>query len=321
METNKEVVRYASGDNRDYEFGWSKVVLEYLEKGYCSNENHFTLEVGSTSYQALKRNGITVFYDAFGHTLFEVENDRLKEEYMAMDFGGSEAQSEQAEPKEAEEVEADESSDDSCSQDIEKTDDLEAKEIPEESSKEEKADHEAPASSSGIDEAVSKLQGELNAAKEQYAKPIISHLIERCRNSETLASSVCQPHKVWARCFEYVRRQAQKSARGNCACVEDPVVFEWAEDYYRLDDKALEEKKVEKAKAKEESTKANQQKRSRDAKKSAEEKMKKAESSNTTKTVSEAEKTEAKADKPKKETHKKTNELEGQLDLFSMMGM
>lgn len=34
------------------------------------------------------------FYDADGNTLFDIENDRLKEEYEAMDFSASEPQSE-----------------------------------------------------------------------------------------------------------------------------------------------------------------------------------------------------------------------------------
>ena len=38
MGTSRTVVHYALGDNRDYEFEWSKAVLEYLEKGYPAEE-------------------------------------------------------------------------------------------------------------------------------------------------------------------------------------------------------------------------------------------------------------------------------------------
>ena len=38
MGTSRTVVHYASGDERDYEFEWSKAVLEYLENGYLKEE-------------------------------------------------------------------------------------------------------------------------------------------------------------------------------------------------------------------------------------------------------------------------------------------
>ena len=69
-------------------------------------------------------------------------------------------------------------------------------------------------------------------------------MIDRCKESETLADAVCQTHKTWEKCFKYIMDQARKLKSGNCAMVKDSVVYEWAEDYYRLDDKALEEKKA-----------------------------------------------------------------------------
>ena len=169
-----------------------------------------------------------------------------------------------------------------------------------------------------------KLQGELKKAKEGYAEPILSHMIDRCKESETLADAVCQTHKTWEKCFKYIVDQARKLKSGNCAMVKDSVVYEWAEDYYRLDDKALEEKKAVEAKEREKKQKADQQKRLDGMKKRAEKKAKTAGKDNAAK---EATKPEAKADKPKKEPEKKEapkkrlNELEGQMDLFSMMGL
>lgn len=55
--------------------------------------------------------------------------------------------------------------------------------------------------------------------------------------------------------------QARKLKSGNCAIVKDSVVYEWAEDYYRLDDKALEEKKAKEEKEREKKQKADHQKR------------------------------------------------------------
>ena len=84
MGTSRTVVHYASGDNRDYEFEWSKAVLEYLEKGYPAEEKNCELEVGSTTYKVLKRDTVTAFYDADGNTLFDVTNDRVAEEYKVL---------------------------------------------------------------------------------------------------------------------------------------------------------------------------------------------------------------------------------------------
>lgn len=357
MGTSRTVVHYASGDNRDYEFEWSKAVLEYLEKGYPAEEKNCELEVGSTTYKVLKRDTVTAFYDADGNTLFDVTNDRLKEEYEAMesldetepksetgraiagiekqafdeavymgktsladiatgnvpDPTPEEVQKAMEEQAGEEETEGDEPRDDSCNQDIEKTHDTETQEVSKKGGKEEKTDPEPTAK--GIDGAVAKLQGELKKAKEGYAEPILSHMIDRCKESETLADAVCQTHKTWEKCFKYIMDQARKLKSGNCAMVKDSVVYEWAEDYYRLDDKALEEKKTKEAKEREKKQKADQQKRLDGMKKRAEKKAK-AET-----------KLEAKANKPKKEPEKKeapkkrSNELEGQMDLFSMMGL
>ena len=38
METGRNVMHYALGDNQDYEHEWSKAVLEYLENGYSSED-------------------------------------------------------------------------------------------------------------------------------------------------------------------------------------------------------------------------------------------------------------------------------------------
>lgn len=94
METGRNVMHYALGDNQDYEHEWSKAVLEYLENGYSSEDSKSEVEVGDTTYKILKREKVTAFYDADGNTLFDIENDRLKEEYEAMDFSASEPQSE-----------------------------------------------------------------------------------------------------------------------------------------------------------------------------------------------------------------------------------
>lgn len=315
MKTGRNVMHYALGDNQDYEHEWSKAVLEYLENGYSSEDSKSEVEVGDTTYKILKREKVTAFYDADGNTLFDIENDRLKEEYEAIDFSETEPQSEIGKAIAGIEKQA-----------YTEAINNEAQKVSENSSWEEKKDNES--TEKGIDEAVKKLQDELKSAKEGYAEPILSHMIDRCKESETLADAVCQTHKTWEKCFKYIMDQARKLKSGNCAMVKDSVVYEWAEDYYRLDDKALEEKKTKEAKEREKKQKADQQKRLDGMKKRAEKKAKAVEKEKVAQEAPKPEtKLEAKADKPKKEPEKKeapkkrSNELEGQMDLFSMMGL
>ena len=264
METGRNVMHYALGDNQDYEHEWSKAVLEYLENGYSSEDSKSEVEVGNTTYKILKREKVTAFYDADGNTLFDIENDRLKEEYEAMDFSASEPQSEMGKAISNIEQQAFEQA---VNDDIDADDTIpmgtaSLKEIvegiPAPTPEEIESAKENNNSSVyiGVVGAVTKLQEELKKAKDKsFADPIIKHLIERCRGSESLASDVCQDHKTWEKCYKYIYEQARKQAKGSSCAVRDDVVYEWAEDYYHKDDKAEEEKKAREKKQKEESKK------------------------------------------------------------------
>lgn len=289
-------------------------------------------EVGNTTYKILKREKVTAFYDADGNTLFDIENDRLKEEYEAMDFSASEPQSEMGKVISNIEQHAFEQAvnDDIDADDTVPMGTASLKEIvegipaptPEEV---ETAKKNNSSVYIGVVGAVTKLQEELKKAKDKsFADPIIKHLIERCRESESLASDVCQDHKTWEKCYKYIYEQARKQAKGSSCAVLDDVVYEWAEDYFHKDDKAEEDKKAKEAAEREKKQKADQQKRLDGMKKRAEKKAKAVEKD---KAAQEAPKPEAKAEKTKKEPEKKetpkkrSNELEGQMDLFSMMGL
>lgn len=307
METGREIMHYALGDNQDYEHEWSKAVLEYLEKGYLTEEKTCELEVGSTAYKVLKRDTVTAFYDADGNTLFDVANDRLKEEYEAMDFSASEPQSEMGKVISSIEQQAFEQA---VNDDIDADDALPmgtaslkeiAEGIPAPTPEKIEAVKENNNSSVyiGVVGAVTKLQEELKKAKDKsFADPIIKHLIERCRESESLASDVCQDHKTWEKCYKYIYEQARKQAKGSSCAVRDDVVYEWAEDYYHKDEKA----EVEKEKAKPKAT--GQLGSAKDSKKKdkLEPKSKKAESTQEEK---------LKPTKSKKD-------MEGQFSLFDM---
>lgn len=68
---------------------WGNVVKEYLMTAYCGENPEAEVVSDGITYKVLKREGITVFYDADGNTLFDVENKRLEKEYgFLMKNGG-----------------------------------------------------------------------------------------------------------------------------------------------------------------------------------------------------------------------------------------
>lgn len=315
METGRNVMHYALGDNQDYEHEWSKAVLEYLENGYSSEDGKSEVEVGNTTYKILKREKVTAFYDADGNTLFDIENDRLKEEYEAMDFSASEPQSEMGKVISNIEQQAFEQAvnDDIDADDTVPMGTASLKEIvegiPAPTPEEIEAAKENNNSSVyiGVVGAVTKLQEELKKAKDKsFADPIIKHLIERCRESESLASDVCQDHKTWEKCYKYIYEQARKQAKGSSCAVRDDVVYEWAEDYYHKDDKAEEDKKAKEA---------AERKKKQDAKAKTD-----SEKKETSKPAAEPEK-KTEAPKPEPKSKRNNKDMDGQLDMFSLLGM
>lgn len=314
METGRNVMHYALGDNQDYEHEWSKAVLGYLENGYSLEDSKSEVEVGNTTYKILKREKVTAFYDADGNTLFDIENDRLKEEYEAMDFSASEPQSEMGKVISSIEQQAFEQAvnDDIDADDTVPMGTASLKEIPAPTPEKIEAVKENNNSSVyiGVVGAVTKLQEELKKAKDKsFADPIIKHLIERCRESESLASDVCQDHKTWEKCYKYIYEQARKQAKGSSCAVRDDVVYEWAEDYYHKDDKAEEEKKAE---AKEKTKKQM---------KKLDERADKARKKSEKKPTAKKPKEKAGESEPETKSKKNNKDMDGQLDMFSFFGM
>lgn len=157
-----------------------------------------------------------------------------------------------------------------------------------------------------------KLEKELKEDEDKtFAEPVIGYLLKRCEDDFGLAQDVIQKHKTWKKCFGYIYGQAHKQAVGNRAVVRDEVVYEWAEDYYHKDDKAEEEEKARKA--------AERKKKEEERKKKAAE-QKKADNENPKQVMKKEEKTEENPTVPPK-PKKNGKEMDGQMDMFSMMGM
>ena len=151
-----------------------------------------------------------------------------------------------------------------------------------------------------LENAIKKLKEELEKAKEKtFAEPIIQYLLKRCNEDKGLCEDVCQEHKTWEKCFEYIYEKARELAKGQRQCaVRDDVVYEWAEDYYHKDDKAEEEEK---------------------AKKEAEKKPKIAEVKTEVPKV--VPKPEPKVVSKAASKSANSNVIQGQMDIFSLFGM
>ena len=245
-------------DDNTYGWPWNEVVRKYLEAGYESENKQCELTIRDKKYQILRRDSITVFYDEKGDTLFDVTNDRLEKEYKsaisdveedpendgpvspmgkaidAIERGAFEAATsgDKKKTKDEDLVPMGTASLADIAKGLPAPTDEEIKQAEEENAKPLKQ------------RAKEKLEKELNDAKDKnFADPVIKYLLKRCEEDDGLSSDVLQPHKTWAKCFAYIYEQARKQRDGNCAAVRDDVVYEWAEDYFHLDDKAIDEKK------------------------------------------------------------------------------
>lgn len=270
-----EEVRHFTLDQReDNTYGWpaNEIVKVFLQEGYRDGQKEMELNIRGKKYKVLRRETVTVFYDEDGNTLFDVENSRLEEEYKAlMNDASNETHSNKATTfSEAQQTQEDN-----------KSLGLRAKE---------------------------KLKRELAEAKDKtLVDPVIKYLMKRCEEDTGMAEDVLQTHKTWGNCLIYIYGKARKQSNGKCAAVRDDVVYEWAEDYFRLDDKA--EKKEVKRKGQEKKKKVEVEK----GKPVSGKQKKKTEDKASAKPKKSAE-TEKKSEKiPKKK------EPEGQMSLFDLL--
>lgn len=276
------------------------VVNAYLRDGYADGGKEHEISVSGATYKVLNRGEITTFYDAAGDTLLNVDNKELAAQYEGLANSVDipvlvEEQGNYADMTEGENpnpAEMGENPDDGVAPDMtEKT---------EEDFKE---------------KAKEKLREELEKADDkQFAEPVIEYLLKRCGEDNGLAQDVMQEHKTWKKCMNYIFDRARKQAKGNQAAVRDDVVYEWAEDYYHKDDKAEEERKAKEAAERKEKEEERRKKCMKAAEKKATDKK------NVKQNAKKEDKVEEKpAEKPKPK--KAPKEIDGQMDLFSMMGM
>lgn len=309
-------IEKVSANDNVYGVTWGNVVKEYLRKGYKLSVKESVVETFGKTYRVLNRGEVTVFYDKDGNTLFEVENARLEREYQMIK---AEEESETGPKTEIGKI-------------ISSIEKAAFDSVPDEESVVEMGTVSLADIAMGIpaptaeeieaakkenkmslkEKAVQKLEKERTDAKNKaFADPIIDYLVKRCEEDSGMVEDVLQEHKTWQKCFEYISKEAKKQASGNCAAVRDSVVYEWAEDYYHKDDKAEEEKRAKEA-----------EERIKKAREDA--KNKKKSGKPEKKTVKKQEDPKIKGNQQPKEQANHTpkgNVMDGQMDLFSMMGM
>ena len=160
-----------------------------------------------------------------------------------------------------------------------------------------------------------KLEAEKKkATQKNFADPIIAYLLKRCEEDQGLAEDVMQEGKTWNKCFNYIVEQARKQSNGRSTAVEDRVVYEWAEDYYRKYEKP-ETAKKEKGKKP-----ATTKKTEAPAKKVTEIKTDIQETKDDSKVSEKPEKKDAASKQQKTEkTSTKSSGLNGQMSLFDLL--
>lgn len=332
------------------EYMKDEIVKEYLKNGYADEDKQHEITISGVTYNVLEREKFTTFYDSLGNTLFDVDNEDLAAlseiNYEEMKDAGRKLEPEEItdtlEEENADSEETGENPDGGaaparcitgksksgicgaaayCAKGLECcsacSDPCNGRcgwlDVQEESSADKTPDVAEKAEEDFKEKSCEKLRGELEKADDkQFADPVIRYLIKRCGEDAGLAQDVMQEHKTWKKCYGYIFEQAQKQAKKERSiAVRSDVVFEWAEDYYHKDDQAEEEKKAREA--------AGRRKKEEECKRKAAEQH----AAEKKKPKQAAKKEEKEKEKPAEPQEPKKNrkEIDGQMDLFSMMDM
>ena len=311
-------VEKVSRNDNVYGVVWGNVVREYLKTAYSEGSTQADVISDGVKYKVLKRAEITAFYDTDGNTLFDVENTRLEKEYGYV--MQEEKMAVASEEKNSNADEAEEKSSDIEKAELGKETGEAQEEKAEDTSRDDMPDsNNVPSDPVAIKQmAKEKLEKEMKAAKDKgFAEPIISYLLGRCADDVGLAQDVMQEHKAWQKCLDYIYEKARQQAVGNRAAVRDEVVFEWAEDYYHKDDKAEEEKRVKKEAARKQREAENKKNANKNiGKRKNTDKHKTGKGNSAAKPQS-----EQAVEKETARVKKNSKNIEGQMDLFSMLGL
>lgn len=85
-----------------------------------------------------------------------------------------------------------------------------------------------------IEDAIKKINTEIQKEpSNRYLALIGEHIIDNI-TSEAAAEKVLKKEKTLAKALAGIENQASKQKEGNCAVIEDSVVYGWAREYFGL---------------------------------------------------------------------------------------
>jgi len=231
--------RHFTAENGDsYGETWAQVVKEYFRNGYKNGDKQCDVAVSGVSYQVLKREGVTAFYDADGNTLFDVANERLEKEYEQLVNSGAMAgagiMSPEGGNKEAAITENTDKKQDAAVKDAESYSSGEEKLIAEEN------------------EMIASVKPEFKNVMRTQMDLIFKELISWSKQDSEFEKKVLLAHKSMERCMKFcadkamgLREPSSKekyAARNSNIPIMTPVgsdmLFGWIKEYFDEDDKA-----------------------------------------------------------------------------------
>lgn len=218
---------------------WGNVVREYLKRAYSKENAQADVISDGVTYKVLKRKEITVFYDADGNTLFDVENTRLEKEYEWVV-----SDSAKADVKIGEAPKIGRAEDEKEGSSADKTGSVKSY-----SSGEEKLIAEE-------DEMIASVKPEFKKIMQAQMDLIFKELISWTKQDQEFEKKVLLNHKSMKRCMKFCADKAmglrepsdqeKADAKNNNIPIMTPVgsgmLFEWIKEYYDKDDKAEVEK-------------------------------------------------------------------------------
>ena len=77
-----------------------------------------------------------------------------------------------------------------------------------------------------------------------FKEIIKRHLDKMAQQDFAFAERYKDEKKSLDKCIQYITSQAKKQAKGNCAAIEDAVVYGWAVHYYQEENIKVEEVKA-----------------------------------------------------------------------------
>ena len=91
---------------------------------------------------------------------------------------------------------------------------------------------------------ISEMREDAEKSKNPFIEIIVKHLAKRVQEDIFLDEIIKDSTRKIEECWKYITSEASKQKQGNCAMIEDNVVFGWAEDFFSIPDSEYEKFKI-----------------------------------------------------------------------------